>query len=78
MHTKVSLTGRVATLMCRPKGLEIQEIRNWFNKNGHHTFLKLFGEQVTKIGSTMKTGKNQRSAFRQLESAEIESSDKGK
>lgn len=43
--------------MCRPKGLQIQEITNWFNKNGHHTFLKLFREQVTKTGSTMRTGK---------------------
>lgn len=57
LHTKVSLTGRAATLMCRPKGLEVQEIPNWFNKNGQHIFLKLFSEQVTKIESTTRTGK---------------------
>ena len=57
LHTKVSLTGRAATLMCSPGGLEVQEILNWFNKNGHHIFLKLFSEQVTKIESTTRTGK---------------------
>ena len=64
--------------MCRAKGLRIQEIPNWFNRNGHHTFLKLYSDQVTKIGSTMRIGKNQGSAFRQQGSVEIGSSDKGK
>lgn len=78
LHTKVSLIGRAATLMCRAKGLRIQEILNWFNRNGHHTFLKLYSDQVTKIGSTMRIGETQGSAFRRQGSVEIESSDKGK
>lgn len=57
LHTKVSLMGKAATLMCRPKGLEVQEIPNWFSENVHRIFLKVLSEQVTKIESTMRTGK---------------------
>lgn len=58
LYTKVSLIRRVAALVCRAKGLGIQEILNWFNKNECHTFSKFPSEQVTKIGSAMRNGEN--------------------
>lgn len=42
----------------RGRELGIQEILNWFNKNEHHTFLKLHSDQAIKIGSVMRIGKN--------------------
>lgn len=44
----------------RGRELGIQEILNWFNKNEHHTFLKLHTDRVTKIGSVMRIGKKKK------------------
>lgn len=74
LHTKVSLIGRAATLICRAKGWGIPEILNWFYKNGHHTFSKLAGEQVTKNENWEKLGK----CLRQLGSVAMERSDRSK
>lgn len=55
-HTKASLSGRAATLMCRAKGSRLQEVINWFNRNECHTFQKLCRGQGTKAGSAENWG----------------------
>lgn len=42
------------TLLRRGQELGIQEILNWFSKNEHHTFLKLYSDRITKIESVMR------------------------
>ena len=54
-----SLTGeKSSACLRRGRELGIQEILNWFNKNEHHTFLKIHSDWVTKIVSVMRIGKN--------------------
>lgn len=57
MAHKGLIEQKSSTLLCKGRELGIQEILNWFNKNEHHT-LKLHSDQVTKIGSVMRIGKN--------------------